>query len=409
MTAANPAAEAALGSDAMWRSYVRGWLAAHRRGEPAATAPVEEVVAFDRAWLRELHGGGLAAPGWPRWAGGLDAAPGREIAMHEEFLRAEVRWPSSFYAALNHAGRALIAHGSDDQRARHLPAILDGSTVWCQAFSEPDAGSDLASLRTTARRDGDRYLVNGQKVWASRADHADRAILLARTSAELERHRGISFFLLDMQSPGVTVRPIRQMTGESEFCEIFLDDVEVPVDDRVGDENGGWPVVHTVLSAERGPGFLRFVVTMNHLVDALVARASVAGPDGRRAIDDAVRRHQVAALVADSDVLTTVLERVLRELADTGRLSPASSVVKVMFAELHRTITAVAVDIEGLGGQIAATSGDDELTTSPAAWTLNHLRSWVYLLGGGTSEIQRNQIAEGVLGLPREPRGSGLR
>jgi alkylation response protein AidB-like acyl-CoA dehydrogenase len=394
----------ALESEHAWRVYVREWLSAHEQTPPPVSAPADEIVSFDRAWIRELHAAGLAAPQWPRWAGGVEAPPAFEIVMHQEFLRANERWPQTFYTALNHAGRALIVHGDEEQRSRHLPAILDGSTVWCQAFSEPDAGSDLASLRTSARREGDSYVINGQKVWASRADVADRAILLARTSTELARHRGISFFLLDMRSPGITVRPIRQMTGESEFCEIFLDDVAVPARDRVGDENAGWPVVHTVLSAERGPGFLRFVVTLNHLVDSLIARA--ASDDawaGGRPIDDPVRRHQLAALLADADVLTAVLERVLRELADTGRLSPASSVVKLLFSQLHRRITDAAVDIEGLPGQLVAGQvGDDHLTSSSAAWLLHHLRSWLYALGGGTNEIQRNHIAEGVLGLPKD-------
>ena len=409
--AASPAVAAAA-SEGTWRAYVRSWLADHQLPAPPPGAPAADLVAFDRKWLRELHRGGLAAPQWPRWAGGLEVPPGHEIALHQEFLQAGARWPDTFYTALNHAGRAVIAHGTPEQRRRHIGEILDGATVWCQAFSEPDAGSDLASLRTVAERHADVYVVRGQKVWASRADLADRAILLARTSKDRPRHRGISVFLLDMRSPGVTVRPIRQMTGDGEFCEIFLDDVEVAAEDRLGDENAGWAIVHTVLSAERGPGFLRFVVTLSHLVDALLARAAREDlwPEGRP-LDDAARRAQLASVLADADVLTIVLERVLRELATTGTLSPASSVVKLMFAELHRKITEIAVDLEGLPGQLAGADGAlaaksmvAALEDSPSAWMQHHLRSWLYLLGGGTSEIQRNHIAEGVLGLPKEPR-----
>jgi alkylation response protein AidB-like acyl-CoA dehydrogenase len=407
-TTATAAADAAAASEAAWRGYIRSWLADHQLPVPPPGAPVADLVAFDRQWLRELHCGGLAAPQWPRWAGGLEVPPSHEIALHQEFLQAGARWPDTFYTALNHAGRAVIVHGTPEQRRRHIGEILNGATVWCQAFSEPDAGSDLASLRTFAERHGDVYVVRGQKVWSSSAHIADRAILLARTSRDRPRHRGISFFLLDMRSPGVTVRPIRQMTGGGEFCEIFLDDVEVPVEDRLGDENAGWAVVHTVLSAERGPGFLRFVVTLNHLVEALLAGAAHADrwPAGRP-LDDGARRAKLASLLADADVLTIVLERVLRELATTGTLNPASSVVKLMFAELHRKITEVAVDLEGLPGQLAAPNGAAAtLGEIPAAWMQHHLRSWTYLLGGGTSEIQRNHIAEGVLGLPREPRNA---
>jgi len=391
-------ADAAAESDGSWRTYIRDWLAARTRIAPPADAAGDDVVAFDREWIRELHGAGLAAPQWPRWAGGFGVPAGHEVALHQEFLRAGARWPSSFYTALNHVGHAIIAHGSAEQKARHLTDILNGSTVWCQAFSEPEAGSDLAALRAFARRDGEHYVLDGQKVWSSNAARADRALLLARTSSDLPRHRGISCFLLDLRSPGVTVRPIRQMTGESAFCEIFLDNVVVPVEDRLGEENGGWSVVHTVLSAERGPGYLTFIVEMNHLVDALLTRAGrqdLSG--GNRPLDDAARRHQLASLVAEADVLAAVLERVLEDLTTTGRLNPASSVVKLMFAELHRKITAAAVDLEGLPGQLVA---------QPGEWLHHHLGSWRYLLGAGTSEMQRNQIAEGVLGLPREPRGA---
>jgi alkylation response protein AidB-like acyl-CoA dehydrogenase len=400
------ASSAATTSEAAWRAYIRSWLAEHQRPAPPPDAPAADRVAYDRAWLRELHQGGLAAPQWPRSAGGLGVPPSHEIALHQEFLQAGAHWPGSFYTALNHAGLAVIAHGTKAQRERHIGDILNGTTVWCQAFSEPDAGSDLASLRTYASRDGDRYVVNGQKVWASGADQADRALLLARTSKELPRHRGISCFLLDLRSAGLTIRPIRQMTGDSDFCEIFLDNVELPVTDRLGEENGGWAVVHTVLSAERGPGFLRFVVTLNRLVDALLTRAARTDiwPSGRP-LDDCARRQQLASLLADADVLTAVLQQVLRELATTGTLGPASSVVKLMFAELHRRITEVAVEFEGLAGQVVAPEDASAvLEHSAAAWLEHHLRSWIYLLGGGTSEIQRNHIAEGVLGLPKDPR-----
>jgi alkylation response protein AidB-like acyl-CoA dehydrogenase len=402
------AADAAAESEASWRAYIRDWLAAQTRLAPPAGATDEDITAFDREWIRELHGAGLAVPQWPRWAGGLDVPAGHEIALHQEFLRAGARWPSSFYTALNHIGSAIIAHGSADQQAQHLTDILNGATVWCQAFSEPEAGSDLAALRAFARREGEHYVLDGQKVWSSNAARADRAILLARTSSELPRHRGISCFLLDLRSPGVTVRPIREMTGGSAFCEIFLDNVVVPVEDRLGEENGGWSVVHTVLSAERGPGYLSFIVELNHLVDALLTRAGRPDlPGGTRPLDDGARRNQLASLVAEADVLAAVLGSVLQDLTTTGRLNPASSVVKLMFAELHRKITAAAVDLEGLPGQLlGAIVAEENPAEQPGGWLQHHFGSWRYLLGAGTSEMQRNQIAEGVLGLPREPRGA---
>ena len=210
----------------------------------------DEFVAFQKDWFARLRGAGFAVPHWPReWGGGMSSA--EQVVLYQELAAHDAPRLVLAFVSIHHAASTLLGAGTDEQRARHLPAILDGE-IWCQGFSEPDAGSDLASLSTTARRDGDRFVVNGQKVWASGAMHADWCLLLARSDPDAPKRKGISYLLMDMRSPGIDVRPIRQATGESHFCEVFLTDVEVPASGLVGPEHGGWQVAQeTVPSADR--------------------------------------------------------------------------------------------------------------------------------------------------------------
>jgi alkylation response protein AidB-like acyl-CoA dehydrogenase len=236
-----------------FRAAVRDWCRSHvptgwRQAQAGATD--EEFVRFQRWWFAELRQAGLAVPHWPgQWGGGMPVA--QQIVLYSELAAHDAPRLVLAFVAIHHAASTLLAAGTDEQRRRHLPAILDGE-IWVQGFSEPEAGSDLASLRTTARRDGDGYVVNGQKLWASGAMHADWCLLLARTDPTAPKRRGISYFLLDMRTPGIDVRPIRQATGEFHFCEIFLSDVTVPATQLIGPENGGWAVAQATLGAERG-------------------------------------------------------------------------------------------------------------------------------------------------------------
>lgn len=280
-----------------FRDAVRDWCRAH---VPAGWRPAQtgvsddEFVAFQQAWFQELRAARYAVPHWPEaWGGGMSTA--EQVVLHQQMAAHDAPRLVLAFVAIHHAAATLLAAGSDEQRQRHLPAILDGE-IWCQGFSEPDAGSDLASLRTRARRVDGYYRVDGQKVWASGAAHADWCLLLARTDPAAPKRQGISYFLLDMRTPGIDVRPVRQATGESHFCEIFLDDVRIPDSGLVGAENAGWQVAQATLGAERGMTMLELAERLGNAgFRWLVQACGRPGPDGGRPIDDAVVQDRLAA------------------------------------------------------------------------------------------------------------------
>ena len=236
-----------------FRGEVRDWCRTHipadwRREQTGASD--EEFVAFQQQWFQELRAAGYAVPHWPsEWGGGMPTA--QQVVLYQELAAQDAPRLVLAFVAIHHAAATLLAAGTDEQRRRHLPAILDGE-IWVQGFSEPEAGSDLASLRTSARHEGDAYVVNGQKLWASGAMHADWCLLLARSDPDAPKRKGISYFLMDMRSPGVDVRPIRNAIGDSHFCEIFLSDVTIPAANLIGAPNAGWQAAQSTLSAERG-------------------------------------------------------------------------------------------------------------------------------------------------------------
>src|SRR5215510_2654391 len=229
--------------------------------------------AYDTGWQRMLYDAGYAGINWPKEYGGRGATPTEHLIYIEESERARAPYIASNFVGQLHAGPTLIAEGSPEQKATHLPAILRGDHIWCQGFSEPNAGSDLASLRTRAVRDGDEYVVNGQKIWSTRAHVADYCELLVRTDPDAPKHKGITWLILDMHQPGVDARPMRTIDGESHFCEVFLDDARVPVANRVGDENDGWRVTNVTLRFERGTAFAQHVITLRAQVRELAALA----------------------------------------------------------------------------------------------------------------------------------------
>jgi alkylation response protein AidB-like acyl-CoA dehydrogenase len=298
------------------------------------------------------------------------------------------------FVGIHHAASTLLAAGTEEQRRRHLPAILDGE-IWVQGFSEPEAGSDLASLRATARRVGDSYVVNGQKVWASGAMHADWCLLLARTDPDAPKRHGISYFLLDMATPGIEVRPIRQATGESHFCEIFLNDVEVPATNLVGAENAGWQVAQATLGAERGMTMLELAERLGNAGFRWLLQA--CSP-----VDDPI----VADRLAQFETEITGLRGLCRELVEksaAGTVGPAeTSIVKLYYSELLQRVTDFGAEI---GGLAAHTQLAKPISSSweSGSWVLDFIGSWEWTIPGGASEIQRTIIGERGLGLPREP------
>jgi alkylation response protein AidB-like acyl-CoA dehydrogenase len=382
-----------------FRATVRDWCRAHVPADwrTAQTGVSEaEFAAFQHWWLAELRAAGYAGPHWPgEWGGGLSAA--EQVVLYSEHAAAHAPRLVLAFVAIHHAAATLLAAGTDEQRRRHLPAILDGE-IWVQGFSEPEAGSDLASLRTTARRDGDRYIVNGQKLWASGAMHADWCLLLARTDPSAPKRRGISYFLMDMRSPGLDVRPIRNAVGDSHFCEIFLNDVAIPAANLVGPENAGWRVAQETLGAERG-------MTMVELAERL-------GNVGFRWLVEACAQRGIVgdSLVADRlaafETEITGLRALCRGLVDrheAGTAGPAdASIVKLYYSELLQRMTDFGTQVGGLDAHTVlskpASSGWES-----GAWMLDFIGSWEWTIPGGASEIQRTIIAERGLGLPREP------
>jgi alkylation response protein AidB-like acyl-CoA dehydrogenase len=384
------------------RAAVREWCRAHVPAgwrEAQTGASDEDFVAFQKAWFDDLRRAGYAVPHWPeQWGGGMTTA--QQVVLYQELAAHDAPRLVLAFVGIHHAASTLLTAGSDEQRRRHLPAILDGE-IWCQGFSEPEAGSDLASLRTSARRQGDSYVVNGQKLWASWALHADWCLLLARTDPDAPKRAGISYFLLDMRSPGIDVRPIRQATGESHFCEMFLNDVTIPASDLVGAENAGWRVAQETLGAERGMTMLELAERLGNGFRWLVDECARRRPDGWRPLDDAAVQERLVRFETELTGLRALC-RGFVERVDAGRAGPAdASIVKLCYSELLQRMT-------DFGAEIAELAAHTELHKplssgwESGAWVLDFIGSWEWTIPGGTSEIQRTIIAERGLGLPRE-------
>jgi alkylation response protein AidB-like acyl-CoA dehydrogenase len=387
-----------------FRTHVRRWCAEHidagwRQAQEGASD--QEYVAFQKAWFQELRSAGLAVPHWPvEWGGGMSVS--EQIVLYQELAAHDAPRLALAFVSIHHAASTLLAAGTDEQRARHLPAILDGE-IWVQGFSEPEAGSDLANLKTTARREGDVFVVNGQKLWASGGAHADWCLLLARTDAGAPKRKGISYLLMDMRSPGVEVRPIRNALGEWHFCEIFLNDVVIADSQLVGPENEGWRVAQETLSAERGMTMLELSERLGNAgFTWLVEECARERPDGHRPLDDALVQDGLSALEIEVTALR-LLSRGLVERHETGTAGPVeASVVKLAYSELLQKMMDFGAEIAGLSAQTVLSKPGSSGWES-GAWVLDFIGSWEWTIPGGASEIQRTIIAERGLGMPREP------
>jgi alkylation response protein AidB-like acyl-CoA dehydrogenase len=372
-------------SEEVFRAEARAWLAAN---VPAAPRPAElrARAEYDRAWQRRMHDAGWAGIAWPREYGGRGASLMEQLVWYEEYARAGAPDISTLFVGLNHAGPTLIACGSDAQKREHLPRILRGDVIWCQGFSEPNAGSDLASLQTRALVDGDALVVTGQKIWTSFAHVAEFQELLVRTDPEAPRHRGITWVICPMRAPGIEIRPITTLTGESDFCEVFYDGVRIPLANVVGALNDGWRVAMATLSFERGTAFLSEQVRLARRVDELVATARAAGA---LADDELVRR--LARARAEVAAMRAMSYRSISLAARTGMPGAEASLIRLFFSELVQRIDLLTMDI--LGPAAVA-----EPASRP---TVAYLAGLAQTIGGGTKDIQRNIIAERGLGLPR--------
>ncbi len=346
-------------------------------------------------WSRRLAEHGYVAPHWPKpW--GLDASPVRQLVIDEELRRAQAPKPVN-PIGIGWAGPTLLVAGTPDQHERYLPGILDGSELWCQLFSEPGAGSDLASLLTSASRDGDEWVVNGQKIWTTFAHVARYGILLARTDPNAtDKHRGVSYFVVDMRSPGITTRPIKQMDGRADFNEVFLEDVRIPAADLVGAEHDGWRLAKVTLGNERvslsGEGALWGIgPTADDLLDIVRSHGGVG---------DAPVRQRLASLYMESEILRLIRLRTISAKVRGLEPGPEASVRKALADEHGQHVMAAAVDLAGTAGMLVDRG---PFGIADGSWPVGYLYSRALTIGGGTSEVQRNIIGERVLGLPRDP------
>lgn len=368
-------------SDSQFRQRLREWFAANPAPEPPPLDSVGSDVdstylMAQRQWQKRLAQAGLAGIGWPTEYGGQGASPMRQLIFHEEHQRAGGRGGEPFFVGLSHAGPTIIAEGTDEQRRRWLPGILTGDLLFAQCFSEPGAGSDLASIATRAVVDDGHLVVNGQKRWNTRAQHADMCELLVRTDPA-DRYGGLTYAIADMRAPGITVRPITAITGRPEFCEVFFDDVRIPLENVLGRVGEGWKVATTTLLYERSTAFAATVIGLQRVVAEMADK--YAG--------DAVLSHRLQELADDVFAARALLYKSVSEQQNGNEPGPATSALKLIATELNHRIRKFAV-----------LAGEREIA--------DYFESFGLLIGGGTSEVQRNILAERVLGLPKEPRAS---
>lgn len=371
-----------------FRDEVRTWLAANHPGpEPPGD---EASFEFRRAWQRKLHEGGWAGVAWPKEYGGRGATLIEQAIFNEEVVRARTPTVANVLG-LAMGGPTVIAHGTEEQKRRYLPPILSAEEIWCQGFSEPESGSDLASLKTRAVRHGDEWVVIGQKVWTTFAHHAKWCMLIARTDPDAPKHKGLSYFLMDMEQDAIQVRPLRQITGEAEFNELFIEEARIPHENIVGGEGNGWAVAITTLMHERATLAFGLQVQVQIALRELLEDArSARGRDGRPASEDPVVRQRLAQLMIESEVLRLNAYRSLSAAMRTGVPGPEGSLGKWHWSEVNQALTELAMDISGA---LAMSAGN--------RWTYRFLRARANSIEGGTTEILKNIVAERVLGLPR--------
>jgi alkylation response protein AidB-like acyl-CoA dehydrogenase len=373
-----------------FRDRIRDFLNANDPGR-APQDPADRLQ-WQRDWAALLVDEGFAAPSWPRQWGGMDLPLADQVVYHEEF--AKVKRPPHPGPGISVVGPTIIKHGTDAQRERFLRPGLRGDIVWVQGFSEPEAGSDLPSLRTRAERDGDQYVVSGQKIWITNARNADWLFALVRTGTRESRQHGISYLLIDLSSPGVTVRPLRDMTGGSSFCEIFLDEVRVPVENLVGAENEGWKIARTSLGHERSTAGVAQGMRYRRIVDELHALAAELGRSSEPNV-----RQQLAAIEIDVRLIILNNTRTLSTVLAGSDPGPVSSIGRLMFTEFEKRLHELAVDLIGAPATLAP---QDPHSVQRGRWVRGFLATRASTIGAGTAEIQRNTIAEQVLGLPRD-------
>jgi alkylation response protein AidB-like acyl-CoA dehydrogenase len=369
-------------SEEAFRDELRAWLIGNHPGRE----PDGDLAGFEfrRGWQHHLHEAGWAGVSWPREYGGRGATLVEQAIYNEEFVRAKA--PSAANVlGLAMGGPTVIAHGSEEQKRRYLEPILSASEIWCQGFSEPGAGSDLASVKTRGVRDGDGWVVTGQKVWTTLAQHAKWCMLVARTDPDAPKHKGLTYFLMDMEQDGVQVRPLRQITGEAEFNELYIEEARIPDENIVGGEGNGWAVAITTLMHERATLAFGLQIAVKLALRELMDLVRERGATG-----DPLVRDRLAQLYIEAEVLRLNAYRGLSAIMRDGVPGPEGSLGKWQWAEVNQALTELAMDLRGP----RAVLQDD-------TWTFRFLRARANSIEGGTTEILKNIVAERVLGLPR--------
>ncbi|WP_420433567.1 acyl-CoA dehydrogenase family protein [Candidatus Poriferisocius sp.] len=385
-----------------FRDEVRTWLEEHLVGEFAGLRgrggmgqediPAEQQIA----WERELAGGGWLGIDFPARLGGRECSLSEQVLFHQIYVeaRAPGRLPNMGVTLL---GPTLVAYGTPEQQERFVPSILSGEEFWCQGYSEPNAGSDLANVGTKAVLDGDRWVVNGQKIWTSLAQYSDWCFVVCRTDPDSARHAGLSYLLVPMDQPGIEIRPIVQVTGGNEFNEVFFDDAVTEADLVVGQPGRGWEVAMGTLAFERGASTLGQQTYFRQELDALMAEARANGTAG-----DLVVRQELAQAYATLEIMRYNNLRMLTVVDAGGVPGPEMSIGKLVWSNWHRSLGELMVGVRGADGMAVAAEDDEEYTLD--SWQRTFLYSRAHTIYAGSNEIQRNIIGERVLGLPREPR-----
>src|SRR5215203_2887700 len=370
-------------SEEEFRDEVRTWLQENHPG-PEPEAGLNEVMAFRRDWQLKLHAAGWAGISWPQEFGGRGATMIEQAIFAAEASRQEAPSPANVLG-LAMGGPVVIAHGTDEQKARYLEPILTAEEIWCQGFSEPESGSDLASLKTRAVKDGDEWVVTGQKVWTTFAQYAKWCMLVARTDPDAPKHKGLTYFLMDMEQEGVEAKPLVQITGEGEFNEVFIEEARIPDENVVGGVGNGWAVAITTLMNERAGLGAAAAAGVRMALEELKQLARERGAD-----EDPVIRQRLAQLTIEVELLRLNSWRGLTQIMKRGVPGPEGSLPKWQWGEINQTLTELAVDILG-----------EEGAYWDSPWTYRVLRSRANSIEGATTEILKNIIAERVLGLPK--------
>jgi alkylation response protein AidB-like acyl-CoA dehydrogenase len=382
-----------------FRDELRTWLSANapKDWDERREESMESRFEYLKRWQHKLYDGGWAGISWPKEYGGRGASLMEQVVFWQEMALASAP-PLANVLGLGIIGPTIIAFGTEAQKKRYLAKILSAEEIWCQGFSEPDAGSDLANVRCEAKLDGDHYIVNGQKVWNSYGWAADWCELVVRTDPDVPKHKGLTVLLVDMKAPGVDVRPLRQMTGETEFNELFFHDVRVPAANVVGKVNEGWGVAMGTLMHERGTFGAGLQITYRRNMDRLIDFARTTQRNGRPAAEDPVIRQKLAQCYAEIEIMRCNQMRAFSRINSTGVPGPEGSIQKIFWSELNQRFQQIAQELLGPYGQLEA--GDPHAIDN-GMWAYGYLRTRGNTIEAGTSEIQRNIIGHFVLGLPK--------